>query len=215
MGPPLLLALAMLSGLWPQGVSSQPAAVTLDRIVARVGNDIVQSLDVRQARILALFGPEVATDDSVLDHLIVRRLQLAAAALYTVPDPTPADVAARRQRWAASLTPTGQPPGGLQTRLKDAGMTDDDLTAWFRDDARLEAVENLRFNSPPATADEVAAYVQAHSADFLQPNGQPGRADDPAVQAKARGALASAKRAAAIADWVQALRARTPVEIIK
>lgn len=211
----LLLLMAIAAPPLQQGATNQSGSVTLDRIVAKVGNDVIQSLDVRQARLLELFGSDVVTDDAVLDHLIVRHLELAATALYTVPDPTDADIARRRQRWAASLASNGQPPADLRARLKDAGMTDDELTAWFRDDAKLEAVENQRFTGAPATPDEVAAYVQAHPADFVQRDGQPGRVDDPAVLAKARSAIAAAKRATAVADWVTALRARTPVEIIK
>jgi hypothetical protein len=194
-------------------VSSSP--VTIDRIVARVDSEIVQSLDVRQARLLKLFGADVTTDDAVLEHLIDRRLELADAARYPVPEPSPADVAARRQRWEASLTTVSGTPGNLPTLLQDAGMTESALTGWFRDDARIEALESQRFTSAPATHDEGLAYVREHPASFAQPDGRLADPEDPAVQAKARAEIAATKRAAAVADWLASLRKRAQIQIIR
>jgi hypothetical protein len=39
--------------------------------------------------------------------------------------------------------------------------------------------------------------------------------DDPAVQAKARAQIASVKRAAAVAEWIDALRKRAQIQIIR
>lgn len=203
----ILGAVAVCVALLGQNVQAQPAPVTLDRIVAHVNDEIVQSLEVRQARLLKLFGPEVTTDDAVLEHLIDRRLELGDAARYPVPEPSAADVAARRQRWEASLT------ASLPALLQDAGMTDAAFSGWFRDDARIEALETQRFAGAPATRDEVVAYVRQHAASFAQPDGRAADVDDPAVQAKARTEIAATKRAAAVADWIDALRKRAQIQI--
>jgi hypothetical protein len=191
------------------------SSVTIDRIVARVDSEIVQSLDVRQARLLRLFGADVSTDDAVLEHLIDRRLELGDAARYPVPEPSPADVATRRQRWEASLAAVSGTPGNLPPLLQDSGMTEAALNGWFRDDARIDALENQRFTSAPATHDEVLAYVREHPASFAQPDGRLADAEDPAVQAKARAEIAATKRAAAVADWIASLRKRAQIQVIR
>jgi hypothetical protein len=194
---------------------AQSAPVTIDRVVARVNDEIVQSLDVRQARLLKLFGPDVATDDAVLEHVINRRLALGDAARYPVPEPSPADVASRRQRWEASLVAGSGTALNLLALLQDAGMTETGLSGWFRDDARIETFENQRFTSAPATRDELLTYVRDHEASFPQPGGRLADVDDPAVQAKARSEIASAKRAVAVADWIDSLRKRAQIQIIR
>lgn len=208
----LLGAVALCLALLGQDARAQSSPVTLDRIVAHVNDEIVQSLDVRQARLLKLFGPGVTTDDAVLDHLISRRLELGDAARYPVPEPSAADVAARRQRWEASLMAGGSTVN-IPAVLQDAGMTEAALGGWFRDDARIETLENQRFAGAPATRDEVAAYVRQHAASFAQPDGRAADVDDPAVQAKARTEIAATKRAAAVADWIDALRKRAQIQI--
>jgi hypothetical protein len=208
------LAFGALGGIGRTAIDVQAPAtsVTLDRIVARVNNnEIVQSLEVRQARLLRLFGPAVVTDDAVLDQLIVRRLELADVARYQVPEPGAADVAARQAKWQASLA-TGGTAVNLAALLSDAGMSEAALTAWFRDDARIEAVVTQRFTMVPATRDEVVAYVRDHAPSFAQPGGRPADPDDPAVQVKARAEIASVKRAAAVADWINALRKRADIQ---
>lgn len=196
-------------------ILAQSAPVTIDRIVARVNDEVVQSLDVRQARLLKLFGPDVATDDAVLEHLINRRLALGDAARYSVPEPSAPDVASRRQRWEASLTPGSGTALNVPALLRDAGMTETGLSGWLKDDARIETLENQRFTSAPATRDELLKYVRDHEASFAQPGGRLADVDDPAVQAKARAEIASAKRAAALADWIDSLRKRAQIQIIR
>jgi hypothetical protein len=196
-------------------VRAQSSSVTIDRIVARVDSEIVQSLDVRQARLLRLFGADVTTDDAVLEHLIDRRLELGDAARYPVPEPSAADVASRRQRWEASLAAVSGTPSNLPALLQDAGMTEPSLTGWFRDDARIETLESQRFTSAPATHDEVLTYVREHPATFAQPGGRLADPEDPAVQAKARAEIAATKRAAAVADWIASLRKRAEIQIIR
>jgi hypothetical protein len=212
-----MLRAAIVGGVVLLGADgrAQSASVTIDRIVARVNNEIVQSLDVRQARLLKLFGPDVTTDDAVLEHLINRRLALGDAARYPVPEPSPADVASRRQWWEASLVAGSGTAANLPALLQDAGMTETSLSGWFRDDARIETLENQRFTSAPATRDELLTYVRDHEASFAQAGGRLADVDDPAVQAKARAEIASAKRAAAVADWIDSLRKRAQIEIIR
>lgn len=191
------------------GRAQSTAPVTLDQIVARVDSDVIQSLEVRQVRILKLLGPAVLTDADALDGLITRRLELADVARYQVAEPTAADLAGRRQRWQATLNLRS--PDDLTGLLHDAGMSEARLAAWFRDDARLEAIENQRFAGAPATRDQVLSYIRDHSRDFAQADGRPANVDDAATQAKARAAIAAANRATAVANWVDLLRQRAQI----
>jgi hypothetical protein len=204
-----MLAAAICLCLAAGPAQTPSAPVTIDRIVARIGDEVVQSLDVRQARLLRLFGSSVSTDADVLDHLITRRLELADVARYPAPEPTAEDLAARRAAWAATLDV--RDTAGVAALLKDAGMSDASLTAWFRDDARIEEVERQRFAGAPATHDEVVAYIRAHPTDFRTPTGQPADVEDPALQAKARGEITSARLAAGVTAWVDSLRKRAVI----
>ena len=206
----LLPLLWVLTGALQASPSGQ-GRLTLDEIVARVDNDAIQSLDIREARILKLFGPDVVADEDILDRLITRRLELADAARYPVAVPTAAEIAARRARWEATLGLTA--PSALTALLLDAGTTEAGLNAWFRDEARLETLENQRFASAPATRDQVIAYVHDHPEAFVLPGGRPPNLDDPATLTKARTAIAAATRAASVANWVQTLRARAQITI--
>ena len=201
------LALTLALAIGPAQASS--ASVTIDRIVARVGDDVIQSLDVRQARLLRLFGPAVATDADVLEHLITRRLELTDVARYPAAEPTAEDLAARRAAWGATLDVHDAP--AVAALMKDAGMSDAALTAWFRDDARIEEVERQRFTGTPPTHDEVVAYIRVHAAAFTPADGRPVDVEDPAVQARARGEIAATRLAAGVAAWVDSLRKRAVI----
>ena len=201
------VALWLSLAVGPAQASSAP--ITIDRIAARVGDDVIQSLDVRQARMLRLFGPSVSTDADVLDHLITRRLELADVAHYPAAEPTEADLAARRAAWVATLEV--RDPPAIAALLKDAGMSDAALTAWFRDDARIEEVERQRFAGTPATHDEVVAYIAAHAAEFAAPGGRPLDVEDAALQAKARNAITAARLSTGVAAWLDSLRKRAVI----
>lgn len=201
------LVLAMTLAIGP--VQAPAASVTIDRIVARVGDDIIQSLDVRQARLLHLFGRDVATDAAVLDRLITRRLELADVARYPAAEPTTEDLAARRAAWVATLDARDAP--AVAALLRDAGLSEAGLTAWFRDDARIDEVARQRFAGAPATRDEVVAYIGAHAANFMAPNGRPADVDDPAVQARARSEIAATRLATGVAAWADSLRKRAVI----
>jgi hypothetical protein len=150
----------------------------------------------------------VTTDEAVLDRLIDRRLEVADAARYQTAEPSAADVAARRQRWLADVGQAA--PGNVTALLRDAGMTEDALGDWFRDDVRIETLVNQRFSAAPATRDEVLTYVREHPQGFPQTNGRVDT-DDPAVQARARQPIGAATRTAAVASWVDSLRKRAQI----
>jgi hypothetical protein len=130
-----------------------PQAVEIDRTLQHVYNTAIMSSDVRQAKQLRLVPESDASNDRVLTALENRLLflrEVGRQAATPATQPSTAAIAARRQAWTASW-PAGTDVAAL---LKSAGMTDQMLDGWFRDDLRIAAYIDLRFG---ATADDARA----------------------------------------------------------
>jgi hypothetical protein len=129
------------------GAAPAPAQTVLDKVLSNVNGDVVTQLDVRQARMLKLrlvTGP-ADTDAEVLRGLENRRLVLAEVNHVVLPPPTAPDIAARRRDWQASLGASAD----LNSLLNHAGLTEQGLTAWLRDDVRIESYLGQRFGGVP------------------------------------------------------------------
>ncbi len=143
------------------GLSAPLAAqTTIDRVLVRVHGEIITQSDVRQARLLKLFGPRPdadTTDAALQRELENRRLLLAEVARLPLAEPPAEARAARRQALVAALGPGAD----LPQLLERAGMTDSGLDEWCRNDLRIEALLDDRFkNIPPASRPAaVAAWV--------------------------------------------------------
>ena len=141
---PLVLAAIVLSF----GAAPAPAQTVLDKVLSNVNGDVVTQLDVRQARMLKLrlvTGPADA-DAEVLRGLENRRLVLAEVNHVTLPPPTASDIAARRRDWQASL---GGASADLNSLLDHAGLNEQGITSWLRDDVRIESYLGQRFGGVP------------------------------------------------------------------
>jgi len=134
-------------------VVAWPQAVEIDRTLEHVYNTAIMSSDVRQAKQLRLVPEAAAGDDRILTALENRLLflrEVGRQAAQPGAQPTAAAIAARRQAWTGSW-PSGTDVPAL---LKTAGMTDQALDGWFRDDLRIAGYIDLRFG---ATADQARA----------------------------------------------------------
>ncbi|MFI5177437.1 MAG: hypothetical protein ACHQO8_02680 [Vicinamibacterales bacterium] len=123
------------------------AQTVLDKVLSTVNGEVITQLDVRQARMLKLrlVTAPADTDDQVLRGLENRRLVRAEIAHVALSAPSAADLAARRRDWEASLGPGADLP-----RLLDrAGLTENGLAAWLRDDVRIQAYLEQRFGGLP------------------------------------------------------------------
>lgn len=134
---------------------------TIDRVLVRVHGEIITQSDVRQARLLKLFGArsDAESSDAALQReLENRRLLLAEIARVPLAEPTPEARNARRQALVSTLGPEAD----LPRLLERAGMTDSGLDEWCRNDLRIEALLAERFrNVPPASRPAaVAAWVE-------------------------------------------------------
>jgi hypothetical protein len=125
------------------------AQVTIDRVLSRVSGEIITQSDVRQARLLKLFGArgdDQASDAAIQRELENRRLILIEVARAALPEPTAERRAARRREWQASLGGSADVP----KLLERTGMSDTAMDDWCRNDLRIDAFLAERFKSVPA-----------------------------------------------------------------
>ncbi|HKW01148.1 MAG TPA: hypothetical protein VJN96_15090 [Vicinamibacterales bacterium] len=139
----LAAALALLMAL---GVVL-PAQTVLDKVLSNVNGEVITQLDVRQARMLKLrlVTAPAESEADVLRGLENRRLVLAEVNRVTLPAPASGDLAARRREWEASVGAGA----GLPQLLDRAGLSENGLQSWLRDDVRIQLYLAQRFGGVP------------------------------------------------------------------
>jgi hypothetical protein len=155
----------------PAGQAAVPAgqSIEIDRTLQHVYGTAIMSSDIRQVRLLRLLPEADDTDDRILFALENRLLIVRELTRQPSAQPSAAAIAARRQAWAASW-----PPGtDLPALMMRAGMTDQALDGWFRDDLRIAAYLDLRFGTEPNEAR--AKQVDGWLADLRRRANLPAR----------------------------------------
>ncbi len=141
------------------GVAAVPvgAQVEVDRVLVRVGNQVITQLDVRRARQLQLVAAEATTDADIQRALENHWLMVAEVARFNPAPPDPDLVDAERERWRSRLDPA------VDTRvlLGEAGMSEDELEAWLKDAVTIRAYIENRFGSVPAAdrSEAIAGWI--------------------------------------------------------
>jgi len=140
----LLFSLAPFSAIGMRAATLAPASqVELDRILSRVNGRMITESDVRRARALKLVD-DTSSDSAVqreLEDRILILTELGRGA--AMPPPSDAEVAARRAAWAASFG------GDVTGAIARAGMSENDLQAWLREDLRIRAYLARQFSGVP------------------------------------------------------------------
>ncbi len=138
--------------------AAPPAAAQteIDRLLVRVYGAVITQSDVRQARALKLV-PDVSSDEAVQRALENRLLLLRE--LTTAPPAAAATdeaIAARRRTWEQAIG------GDAPTLLARHGMPEGVLTAWLRDDARIEAFLRHQFGDAgdPNRAKALGSWIE-------------------------------------------------------
>lgn len=121
------------------------AQVVVDRILSRPGGEILTLSDVWQVIELRLVPLDAATVPAAQIALENRRLILLEISRVALEEPAPSDIALARQEWESRFGAAGVPEGAVA----DAGMTPAQLTAWLRDDARIQSYLDQRFAATP------------------------------------------------------------------
>lgn len=185
------------------------AAQVIDRVLAVVAGQPITLSDVRGAITFGLAPGVPAGEDveqSVLNSLIDRQLQLLEVNRYLPPEPTGAEMDAR----LAAIRARFQSEAAFQAALTETGLSPDLLRALVRDNIRIENYLSQRFGMGlEPTEEDIQRY--ARSADFKQ-NG----VDRPyaEVREEAKRRLTEARRAALIRDWIAGLKRRVDVAIL-
>ena len=143
----LLIGLATGLVIGTRVSASASQQVELDRTLQRVHGSVIMASDVRQAKLLKLVPEAGAGDDAAVQTALENRLlilhELARAALK---DPAPDAIAARRTAWTTSWPP-GTDTAALMTR---AGMNDQAMNGWCRDELRIAEYLEQRFGQRAA-----------------------------------------------------------------
>lgn len=198
-----VVAITAVAGSWgqPAPLPAQPAPIVIDAIVATVNGQVITDSDVRAATHLAAARGQAPGDQ--VTQLIDRALMLDEVQRASQAVPPAEQVEARRHDIEAAL---GSPL--MKTLATRDALTDGRLTAWLRDDLRIEAYLSQRFTAAAQPTDEeVASFFVANAARFTQP----GVDADDAATARARAALVEVRRRALIDAWLDGLRRRADI----
>lgn len=180
----------------------------IDRVVATVGPRTVTLSDVRAALALGLVPgrPDAALDEAVVRAVTDRVLMALEVERYGGSEPGEAAVSER--------------VGALRSRLGEAGLADvmvrvgldgPRLGALLRQELAIEKYVADRFGgAAQPTEDEVREYYDAHQEAFLRDGAPVPFAE---AEAPARAALVAERTRAVVAEWVDSLRRRVPVDI--
>jgi hypothetical protein len=202
---PLLPAasLAALLVCWTPAAEPQ----VIDRVLARVGDQVITLSDARAAITLGIVEPAGGGDPiaAALSALIDRELVLAEANRYAAPLPDPAAVDAR----LAAMRRRYPSDADWQAALEAAALTPARLLDTVRDTLRVQAYLDEIFSAPAQpTDDEVARYYEQHRADFVR-DGRRLSLDEARDLAAER--ATAARRETLVANWLTRLRERATV----
>jgi hypothetical protein len=195
------------------------AAQVLDRIVATVGAQVITLSDARAAISLGLVpAPEAPSDQQhaaratlsvVIEKLVDRELMRAEIERYGVAAPPPEALEPRieavRKRFAT--------PAAFDAALAAHGLSDARFRAWIVDDWRIEHYIQQRFDAAAQPTDEdVLQYYQSREREFTV-NDRPRPFAE--VREEVRRRLTISRRQALIDDWVNGLKRRTEIMIVR
>jgi hypothetical protein len=197
------VCLACLIGVFP--VAAQEI---LDRVLARVGNVPITLTDVRAARALGIVeAPAGAAGDSqALTRMIDRRLMLVELTRFPRPEP---DAGLVDAELAAMTAAAG---ARLPEILEVNGLDERRFRALARDTVAIRAYLDERFPPSPVSDADTLEYYQQHRDEFTR-DGVLMTFEE--AEPQARAAVAEAARRSNIARWLQNLRARIEVVILR
>jgi hypothetical protein len=176
-------------------------AQLLDRIVARVNGTAITQTDVAAA-----VGLGVVDSATAVQQIVDRRMMLAEVARFPPDPPSEAaidEVVAKMKAHAGS---------GYDAVLLRNGVDERRVRDMARDTLRIQAYVDQRFGTTAqASAQDARDYYERNREQFTR-NGV--LAPFESVEAAAREGASTERRAAAVAQWQQGLRARGEVDIV-
>jgi hypothetical protein len=160
----LLLAAMLLE------TSAGRAQEVIDRIVARVENDVILLSDVRQLAEYQIFlDGKAESDTQILERLIDQWIVRTEAAAARFPQPSDQDV----QRSLARLKRSFSSPEAFEERKKQSGLSDEEILRQLKSQLYLSNYLDSRFRASIQIDDNaVAEFYQDRVVPRAESRGQ-------------------------------------------
>ncbi len=138
----LVLSLLLAAMLLETGAAR--AQEVIDRIVARVENDVILLSDVRQLAEYQIFvDGKAESDEQILERLIDQWIVRTEAAAARFPQPSEQDV----QRSLARLKRSFSSPEAFEERQKQSGLSDEEILRQLKSQLYLSNYLDSRFRA--------------------------------------------------------------------
>jgi hypothetical protein len=187
------------------------AQEVIDRIIARIENDIILLSDVRQlSRYQTFLDGKPQSDEDILNRLIDQWIVRNEAAVARFPQPSDEDVNRSIERLQRSFSS----PEEFQARQKQSGITDEEIRRFVRAQLYLSNYLDSRFR-PAIQIDEKAVddFYKSRVVPRAESHGQ-----TPPTLENARDFIQEALVQRAINEqadrWLKESRVRVRVEIM-
>jgi hypothetical protein len=160
----LLLAAMLLE------TSAGRAQEVIDRIVARVENDVILLSDVRQLAEYQIFvDGKAESDEQILERLIDQWIVRTEAAAARFPQPSDQDV----QRSLARLKRSFSSPEAFEERKKQSALTDEEILRQLKSQLYLSNYLDSRFRASIQIDDNaIAEFYQDRVVPRAESRGQ-------------------------------------------
>lgn len=215
-GQALLPALAPVSasaaGLLSLRSEPLPAPQVVDRIVARVEDDIILLSELRElGRYQQLLGEPPASDDRLLRQLIEQWIVNTEATVAHLPQPSEAEVKRELERVEKQFAS----PDAYRERLRGLGLTEAAVRRLV--ERQLYLLRYLDYKFRPAAQVDAAAiekYYREQLTPGLAARGQPAPALE-GVQDQIRELLTQREITERAARWLDEAKSRLKIEFVE
>jgi parvulin-like peptidyl-prolyl isomerase len=205
-------AILILVSLLPAAAAPQDAGRVVDRIVARVEDDIILQSQVRQlGAFQQLIDGRSDTDDKLLDELIEQWIVNTEASGAHFPQPAKSEV----DREMGRLSGQFAAPAKYGSRLNELGLSAEDVRELLTRQIYVERYVDSKFRPTVQVAQpDIDAYYKNELVPELAKKNQapPARAD---VQEEIREVLVQRGISDLTAKWLDDTKSRLRIEIAK
>lgn len=207
---PMLL---VLGGVHPRGIAAAPPAAqqVVDRIVARIEDDIITFSELRQlAAYQQLIDGRTDPDERLRSELIEQWVINNEASTAHFPDPAASEV----DREVAQIESRFPNPQAYRDRLAALGLSQDDVRRMVTREIYLARYLDYKFRpSVQVSDDDIAKYYREELVPALQAKGQQAPALSSAVSDQIRELLIQRGIDDRAASWLDQTKSRLNIEI--
>jgi len=218
-----LVAVCLLSGISPavgaasavsmemRAIPRAPDTQVVDRIVARIEEDIITLSEVRQlAGFQQLLGGQSESDDKILNELIEQWVVNNEATTAGFPQPAESEIDREVARVAAGF----EDPSAYNKRLADLGLTQDTVRRFVARQIYLARYLDYKFRpSVQVDDDAIAKYYKEQLTPALTSEGKPVPALNATVSDEIREVLVQQGINDRATSWFEETKSRLRIEI--